>query len=542
VPIALTRRHLRVSSLSCVAGLSALAFSFSAVGVSDAAADADTRTISMHHVHSGEDITITFKKNGRFDDEALKKLNWFLRDWRRNEPTKMDPRLIDIVYEVWRDVGARNPVSVIGGYRAPATNDMLRRRSKGVARNSQHTLGHAIDFYIPGTSLEEMRIAGLRLQRGGVGYYPTSGSPFVHLDTGSVRHWPRMSHDQLARVFPNGRTVHVPSDGRPLQGYALALADVEKRGAAPSEMSLEAARSAGVSVSGNNPKRNLLAALFNRGKDDDEDDATASVSAKPARTVAAIDLKKTPEPKSVAEAKADAKAAPKAENIRLAAVPLPVSRPPLATKPVQVAQPAQVASAMPTLPAQVVAALANSPMEPSSPSAVVASRGAWDDAGALRQVGEGALATFASASSPPAPAADPQVAGYANLAYAAVEKNVPAKPASNGLHFTRKANAAEIGTPPLKPSLPAAEATPRYDDVWLRAVMLAPDLHNYLSATLIGAPDPKELRALMRKPASTLAMSFSDDPMGGMETDHFAGEAVVFLETISLVTRSAALR
>ena len=91
-------------------------------------------------------------------------------------------------------------------------------------------LGHAMDFFIPGVALEKIRFAGLRLQRGGVGFYPTSGSPFVHLDTGSVRHWPRMSHDQLARVFPNGRTVHIPSDGKPLPGYELAMADIEKRG------------------------------------------------------------------------------------------------------------------------------------------------------------------------------------------------------------------------------------------------------------------------------------------------------------------------
>jgi len=66
---------------------------------------------------------------------------------------------------------------------------MLRRRSSGVARFSQHMLGHAMDFYIPDVALEQIRAAGLRLQRGGVGFYPTSGSPFVHLDTGSIRHW-----------------------------------------------------------------------------------------------------------------------------------------------------------------------------------------------------------------------------------------------------------------------------------------------------------------------------------------------------------------
>ncbi len=94
---------------------------------------------------------------------------------------------------------------------------MLRARSTGVAQNSQHINGEAIDFEIPGVPLEKIREVGLRLQRGGVGFYPTSGSPFVHLDTGSVRHWPRMTRERLATVFPDGRTVHIPSDGKPLR-------------------------------------------------------------------------------------------------------------------------------------------------------------------------------------------------------------------------------------------------------------------------------------------------------------------------------------
>ena len=158
----------------------------------------------------------------------------------------MDRHLFDILWEVYRDVDARKPIQIISSYRSPSTNAMLRRRSSGVARHSQHMLGHAMDFFIPEVPLEQIRFAGLRLQRGGVGFYPTSGSPFVHLDTGSIRHWPRMTHDQLVRVFPEGRTVHVPSDGVPLKGYELARADIEKRGngdaAAPSARSQACSR------------------------------------------------------------------------------------------------------------------------------------------------------------------------------------------------------------------------------------------------------------------------------------------------------------
>src|SRR5262249_52188236 len=221
------------------------------------------------------------------------KLDHFVRDWRKDEDIHMDPRLFDLIWEVSREVGADKTIHVVCGYRSPSTNAMLRRRSSGVARFSQHTLGKAMDFYIPGAPLEEVREAGLRLQRGGVGYYPSSGSPFVHLDVGSVRHWPRMTHDQLARVFRNGRTVHIPSDGRPLSGYALALADIEKRGSsAPSQMSLSAAQTAGIdttSARGAHGK-SLLASLFHTDDEEDDTAQAATASGTPASRSGSLNL------------------------------------------------------------------------------------------------------------------------------------------------------------------------------------------------------------------------------------------------------------
>ena len=251
-----------------------------------AVAEGDTRTISFHHVHTGEDITITYKREGRYDEAALKKLDWFMRDWRRDETTHMDPHLIDLLWETNREVGGTEPIQVVCGYRSPETNSMLRARSTGVAQFSQHTHGQAMDFYIPGVPLETVRTVGLRLQRGGVGFYPTSGSPFVHLDTGTIRHWPRMTHDQLAKVFPDGRTVHIPSDGQPLPGYALALAEVERHGAVPSATSLEAARGHGIDVASAErmakPTRSLFASLFG-AKQDDEERGDEQQAAAPAR-------------------------------------------------------------------------------------------------------------------------------------------------------------------------------------------------------------------------------------------------------------------
>ncbi len=255
-----------------VAGLFLLGASNS---LQNAVAEGDTRTLSFHHVHTDEDITVTFKRNGRYDEAALKKLDWFMRDWRKEQETHMDPHLFDLLWEAYRDVGASEPIKVICGFRSPETNSMLRARSSGVAQFSQHVNGNAIDFYIPGVSLATVRAEGLRLQRGGVGFYPTSGSPFVHMDTGSIRHWPRIARAELVKIFPDGRTVHIPSDGQPLPGYALALADVERHGAVPSGTSLEAARGAGVITASQEsaaeqPKRSLFARIFGSGKDQDE--------------------------------------------------------------------------------------------------------------------------------------------------------------------------------------------------------------------------------------------------------------------------------
>jgi uncharacterized protein YcbK (DUF882 family) len=260
-------------------------------GLQNAIAEGDTRTISMHHMHTSEDITITFKRDGRYDEAALEKLNWFLRDWRKQQETRMDPHLIDLIWEVQREAGSKEPIWVVCGYRSPETNAMLRRHSNGVARFSQHILGHAMDFYIPGVPLDQLRAIGLRLQRGGVGFYPTSGSPFVHMDTGGIRHWPRMTREQLVRVFPDGRTVHIPTDGRPLPGYALALADIKNRGDSPSDASLDAARSAGVDVADGGVAHRIarpFKKLFGLAPSDEDDEgdapaATAS-TAEPQRT------------------------------------------------------------------------------------------------------------------------------------------------------------------------------------------------------------------------------------------------------------------
>ena len=269
--------------------LAAVIFAIGFLSAAATGASADTRSLKLYHLHTHEKAEIVYKRNGRYVPEGLRKINIILRDWRRNEPTKMDPRLLDLVWEAYRQSGATDYIQVVCGYRAPSTNSMLRSRSRGVAEKSQHMLGRAMDFYIPGVPLKKLRNIGLKMQGGGVGYYPSSGSPFVHMDVGNVRHWPGISRQELVSVFPNGKTLHVPSDGKPLPGYAQALASYKARkGAGAPAIELASA--------GGSTKKSggFLAAFFGGGADEADDTAdvqTASAapapklkSAKPAAT------------------------------------------------------------------------------------------------------------------------------------------------------------------------------------------------------------------------------------------------------------------
>ncbi|HQZ14111.1 MAG TPA: DUF882 domain-containing protein [Devosia sp.] len=190
------------------------------------AAEGD-RTLYLRHTHTGETGHFTYKRNGKFDTRVLKDLNVFLADWRTKDATKMDPALFDLLWAVYRDVRATQPINIVSSYRSPKTNAMLASRSSAVADNSQHMKGKALDFFIPGVNLTKLRETAMRHQVGGVGYYPTSGSPFVHLDTGSVRAWPRMTRAQLKKVFPDGRTLHIPTDGKVLSAEGRRYAEAQ---------------------------------------------------------------------------------------------------------------------------------------------------------------------------------------------------------------------------------------------------------------------------------------------------------------------------
>jgi hypothetical protein len=386
-------------------------------------------------------------------------------------------------------------------------------------------LGHAMDFYIPGVPLEQIRYAGLRLQRGGVGFYPTSGSPFVHLDTGSIRHWPRMTHDQLVKVFPDGRTVHVPTDGKPLKSYELAKADIEKRGDGDTAATIS--------------KTSFLASLFKgKGKaksNDDEEEAAAPVEpAKPAPVVVAA-------AKPAAPAPAPARA--KVPAIQLASADVQSVEPPKA-------QPAPVAD--------------KAEAKAQTPADIINARGFWDDnATAPKQATPAQLAAINARRA--LEAADPQATAsvppaYQALAYAppstspvdhsnivAASAPIPrsARPARNAAAAATEINTiATKGLPGKGDAITNAArlSAGKGSDLWIRIMMLAPSASRAMSVTVMGDSDMTAMRAFFVKPASAIAMNFSDDPLLGMSVDHFSGSATTKLEMTSFSLRTAMLR
>jgi uncharacterized protein YcbK (DUF882 family) len=528
--------------------LAAIALLFGGRGLETAVANGDTRTISLHHIHTNEDITITFKRDGRYDDEALKKLNWFVRDWRKDEQIAMDPRLYDLVWEAGREAGGNKVIYVVCGYRSPETNAMLRSRSNGVADHSQHMLGKAMDFYIPGASLEELRNVGLRLQRGGVGYYPTSGSPFVHLDVGNVRHWgPAISEPEMAKIM-SGHAVNVAAATNDKHVAAattdkrVAAATTDKRVAAlaadkvgPATQTApyrkpaasdQAAKAAPVRTAATDGF--ALASLDSKPVEAGRLANAAAASGKTATSGTGVRSSASDRAKAAASTKvaapvktADAESSGVMWPVRVAdndRVPLDMAlgyASPHTPETGTAMRPESTGSA----PARIapVAAFKPMPHNASSDNTTTVSKktmvrtAALDDAGkdSDRVVSEPAVSKMVAAAV--REAEEPFIA--------------PATRATGGTVTTR------VITNPL-----------RYDDPWLRAMIMTPSISDSMTATLYGRPDLGELRNLMRKPRASLMLSFSEDPFSGPAPDQFRGEAVVFMNNHAFDKRTAALQ
>jgi hypothetical protein len=338
-----------------------------------------------------------------------------------------------------------------------------------------------------------------------------------------------MNHDQLAKVFPDGRTVHVPTDGKQLKGYELALADLEKRGNGDDAATVA-------------KKPGLFASLFKgKSSEDDEEAAAPAVSAKPAAApaprakppaaatlqLASADAQIVPAPKSKSEAKVESK---------------PESKP---------------------------AVLASNEPKPQTPADIINARGFWGDATTeTKQASPAQVAALrarqAIGAADPQPTASVTEAFNKALAYAPAatspvdRANIVAAsaPIPRNVRPTRNpaVAATEINTVVAKGiqggvqgqdsviSTSSRLAAAKGGDIWMRVVMLAPSASNAMSTTVLGDTDMTMMRGFFVKPQAAIAMTFSDDPMMGMTTDRFTGSATAKLTTQSFTLRTASLR
>ncbi len=145
------------------------------------------RSLSFYNTHTGERLTSAYWDKGKYLKEALADINYLLRDYRTGDIKKIDPALLDLLYALKNKLKTSKPFHIISGYRSPKTNTMLSKDSNGVAKNSQHLYGKAVDIRLPECGIENLHRAAVNLRAGGVGYYPDSN--FVHVDVGQVRYW-----------------------------------------------------------------------------------------------------------------------------------------------------------------------------------------------------------------------------------------------------------------------------------------------------------------------------------------------------------------
>lgn len=143
--------------------------------------------IAFTNQHTGESFSGTYRVGNKYLPGAFDRINYVLRDFRTGDVFPIDPRVMDILYMAHRRTGTRAPFEVLSGYRSPKTNAMLARTTSGVAQNSLHLTGQAIDVRLADYSTRRLRDTAIGLRAGGVGYYPDSN--FVHMDTGRIRHW-----------------------------------------------------------------------------------------------------------------------------------------------------------------------------------------------------------------------------------------------------------------------------------------------------------------------------------------------------------------
>ncbi|MEM9470091.1 MAG: DUF882 domain-containing protein [Pseudomonadota bacterium] len=181
------RRSFLTIGAAALGGLLVPALASPAAAVPIPQRKGGSKRLSFRNAHTGESFSGVYRVGDKYLPDAFDQINHVLRDHRANKVYPMDPRVIDIIYEVQKRTGRNDHLEILSGYRCPSTNRKLRSRSGGVAKKSLHMKGQAIDFHMQGYSTRRLRDIAKSLRAGGVGYYSRSG--FIHVDTGDVRSW-----------------------------------------------------------------------------------------------------------------------------------------------------------------------------------------------------------------------------------------------------------------------------------------------------------------------------------------------------------------
>lgn len=149
--------------------------------------DSGIRKLHLYNVSTHEDLKVVYWKEGRYIPKALAEINHIFRDYRTGKVKAIKEDLLDLLFNVRKQINVDEPFHIISGYRSPGSNAILRKENKSVARNSLHMYGKAVDIRVPGFSLKTLRRETMKLGKGGVGYYPRARS--IHVDIGEVRYW-----------------------------------------------------------------------------------------------------------------------------------------------------------------------------------------------------------------------------------------------------------------------------------------------------------------------------------------------------------------
>jgi uncharacterized protein YcbK (DUF882 family) len=184
-PKRVTRRNILVAAgATAIGAIAAPVFPMPAIALPIAPYK---RSLAFHNLRTGDKLDIVYWAEGQYLPEASREIARVMRDGRTDQVHSIDHRLVDLMARLRGTLRSSEPIQVVCGYRSPETNEMLHETTEGVASNSLHMVGEAVDLRVIDRPLRYVRKVAVGLKAGGVGYYPHSN--FVHVDVGPVRAW-----------------------------------------------------------------------------------------------------------------------------------------------------------------------------------------------------------------------------------------------------------------------------------------------------------------------------------------------------------------